>query len=201
MGIWRLCTVVCFAFLSSMALAGDVAQLHLHLSSMKTLDAKFKQTVMDDSGNILQQSEGVLAVERPNKIRWESTSPFRYLLVSDGETLWRYDAELEQLNTEAFDTEVAQAPAMIIGASIEQLDAQFDVKLHKQDTLREFTLIPKVPQMFSEMTLRFRQGKLIAMQLSDNLEQRTFIEFVAPKYNTRLPASLFRFDPETAASQ
>lgn len=201
MRIWRRCIVFCFTLISSLASAGDVAQLHLHLSSMKTLNAKFQQTVMDESGNILQESEGTLAVERPNKIRWESTSPFRYLLVSDGVTLWRYDAELEQLNTESFDSEVAQAPAMIIGASIEQLDNQFEVKLHKHDALREFTLIPKAAQMFSEMTLRFRWGKLIAMELRDNLEQRTIIEFVSPKYNDKLPSSLFQFDPETVEIQ
>lgn len=175
------------------ALAGDVAQLHLHLSSLKTLQAKFEQDVRDEQGNLLQHSSGDIAVQRPNKLRWESREPFHYQLISDGETLWRYDAELEQLNAEPATAELAQAPAMIIGASIEQLQNQFEVALNKEGALREFILTPKSPGMFSEMTLRFRQGKLIGMAMRDNLEQRTEIRFSSARYNKPLAAALFRY--------
>ena len=51
------------------AWAGDVAQLHLQLSSLQTLQASFEQEVYDEEGALLQQSRGELAVERPNKLR------------------------------------------------------------------------------------------------------------------------------------
>lgn len=182
----------CLAF-SVFARAGDVAQLHLHLSSLKTLQAKFEQEVRDEGGALLQSSRGDIAVERPNKLRWESREPFHYQLISDGETLWRYDADLEQLNTEPFSEELAAAPAMIIGASIEQLEKQFDVDFHKQGSLREFTLHPKQPGMFNQIKLRFEQGRLIGMAMQDNLAQYTEVRFIKPRYNQRIDASVFRY--------
>ena len=180
--------------------ASDVAQLHLHLSSLETLQAQFEQEVRDESGNVLQLTRGELAVERPNKLRWESREPFHYQLISDGVTLWRYDADLEQLNSEPFSDELAEAPAMIIGASIEQLESQFDVRFNKQGALREFILTPKQPGMFSQMSLRFRQGKLIGMSMRDNLEQYTEVKFINPRYNVPLADDTFIFSENNAPS-
>lgn len=175
------------------AWAGDVAQLHLQLSSLQTLQASFEQEVYDEEGALLQQSRGELAVERPNKLRWESREPFHYLLVSDGETLWRYDADLEQLNTEAFSPELAQTPALIIGASIAELESRFEVAMSKQGAQRDFTLTPRHPEMFTEMTLRFHKGKLVGMGMLDNLAQRTEIRLISPRYNRPIAADRFRF--------
>ena len=177
---------------------GDVAQLHLHLSGAQSLNAKFIQQVSDIDGQLLQESKGTIALKRPNKIRWESTEPFHYLLVSNGKTVWRYDADLEQLNTEPFDANLAQTPAMIISMSIEQLAAQYDVDVKKNGNSREFILSPKVPGSFTEMVLMFTWGKLTAMRLTDTLEQTTKIEFVNPKYNNRFSDRDFEFNEAEA---
>ena len=193
------CFLVCLLNIAP-ALAGDVVQLHLQLSSLKTLQADFEQDVFDEDGTLLQQSRGELMVERPNKLRWESREPFHYLLISDGETLWRYDADLEQLNTEAFSPELAQTPALIIGASIAELESRFEVAMNKQGAQREFILKPRSPEMFSQMTLRFNKGKLVGMAMLDNLAQRTEIRLTSPRYNKAIPAGDFRFN-EASLSQ
>lgn len=196
----KLVLFVLFTLLSAQAtMAGDVAQLHLQLSSLQTLQAEFEQEVYDEDGKLLQNSRGTLMVERPNKLRWESVEPFHYLLVSDGKTLWRYDADLEQLNTEAFTPELAQTPALIIGASIAELDERFDVTLRKQGVLREFVLTPREPEMFTEMTLRFSKGKLVSMAMRDNLAQQTEIRLQSPQYNRKIPTAQFQFDAASTA--
>ncbi|MDF1693492.1 MAG: outer membrane lipoprotein chaperone LolA [Zhongshania sp.] len=178
---------------------GDVAQLHLHLSGAQSLNAKFVQQVRDVDGELLQESKGTIALKRPNKIRWESIEPYHYLLVSNGQTVWRYDADLEQLNTEAFDANLAQTPAMIIGMSIDQLAAQYDVNVKKNGNAREFVLTPKQPGSFTEMALMFTWGKLTGMRLTDTLEQTTKIEFVNPKYNNRFSDREFEFNEAEAS--
>jgi outer membrane lipoprotein carrier protein len=189
----HIVVLVLFGLLSTLSFAeGDVAQLHLHLSGAQSLNAKFVQQVRDVEGELLQESKGTIALKRPNKIRWESTEPFHYLLVSDGKTVWRYDADLEQLNTEPFDSKLAQSPAMIISASIEQLAKQYDVSVKKQGNSREFLLTPKTESAFTQMALTFVWGKLTAMRLTDTLEQTTQIDFVNPKYNGKFDDALFR---------
>tara|TARA_R110001583_G_scaffold66117_3_gene190486 strand:+ start:9523 stop:10125 length:603 start_codon:yes stop_codon:yes gene_type:complete len=177
---------------------GDVAQLHLHLSGAQSLNAKFVQQVKDVDGQLLQESKGTIALKRPNKIRWESTEPFHYLLVSNGKTVWRYDADLEQLNTEPFDANLAQTPAMIISMTIDQLAAQYDVSVKKNGNAREFILLPKEPGSFTEMVLMFTWGKLTGMRLTDTLEQTTKIEFINPKYNNRFSDREFEFNEAEA---
>ncbi|GAB3381179.1 outer membrane lipoprotein chaperone LolA [Spongiibacter taiwanensis] len=173
---------------------GDVAQLHLLLSSANSLQSGFEQTVVDADGAVLQKSSGQISLQRPNKIRWQSTEPFNYLMISDGDTLWRYDADLDQLNTEPFDPSLAQAPAMILGASIEQLDSNFDVAISKNGIERSFILTPKEEGgNFSQLVLHFNQGKLIGMALVDTLEQRTDIKLIKPDYKPKFPAQHFTF--------
>lgn len=173
---------------------GDVAQLHLLLSSATSLEAGFDQTVYDADGSVVQKSSGQIALQRPNKIRWQSTAPYNYLMISDGETLWRYDADLDQLNMEPFDPSLAQAPAMILGASIEQLDENFDVAISKNGIERSFILTPKqVGGNFSELVLHFKQGKLVGMALTDTLDQRTDIQLVKPNYKPKFPAQYFTY--------
>jgi outer membrane lipoprotein carrier protein len=178
---------------------GDIAQLHLHLSGAQSINSKFVQQVRDASGELLQESKGTIALKRPNNIRWESLEPFRYLLVSNGKTVWRYDADLEQLNTDPFDSQLSQTPAMIIGASIDQLAADYLVSVIKSGNTREFVLTPKQQGAFSEMRLLFNMGKLSGMRLTDTLEQTTQIEFVEPKYNVKFDANMFEFNEAEAS--
>ena len=188
-------TVVCLLLLSlSLACRADVAQLHLHLSGTQSLSAQFTQKVRGEDGELLQESHGNIALQRPNKLRWESTEPYHYLLVSNGQTLWRYDADLEQLNEEPVDGELMQAPAMVIGASIEQLDRQFTVRVEKNGSEREFILTPRQEGPFTTLSLVFDSGKLVGMKMRDSLGQGTEIQFEKAKYNGKLAPSLFEFD-------
>lgn len=175
----------------------DVAQLHLNLSTARNLEADFEQEVRDTSGQLLQESSGTIALKQPNKIRWESVAPFRYLLVCDGITLWRYDADMEQLNVEPFDSSISQAPAMIIGATIEQLSEQFSVHLSKRGKERRFILTPKQESPFTELTLLFNRGKLQAMHFVDALEQTTILTLKNVQYADKLDDSLFVYRSDT----
>lgn len=196
----QLFLLLCLSVFQLPAFAeGDVAQLHLHLSGAQSINSKFVQQVRDASGELLQESKGTIALQRPNNIRWESLEPFRYLLVSNGKTVWRYDADLEQLNTDPFDAELSQTPAMIIGASIDQLAADYVVNVIKSGNTREFVLTPKQQGAFSEMRLLFNMGKLSGMRLTDTLEQTTQIDFVEPKYNLKFDAKMFEFNEAEAS--
>ncbi|CAA0088807.1 Outer-membrane lipoprotein carrier protein [Zhongshania aliphaticivorans] len=197
----QLFVFLCLSLLQLPVFAeGDVAQLHLHLSGAQSLSANFVQQVRDTDGNLLQESKGTIALKRPNNIRWESLEPFRYLLVSNGQTVWRYDADLEQLNTEEFNSLMSQTPAMIIGASIDELAADYSVTVVKSDNSREFILIPKQQGAFLEMRLLFSMGKFTGMRLVDTLEQTTQIDFIKPKYNIEFDEKTFEFNQENEAA-
>jgi len=68
-----------------------------YLAMVDSLDAKFKQEILDSEGNLLELSEGSMSLERPNKYRWLYQTPFSKEIVCDGKKLWVFDSDLEQV--------------------------------------------------------------------------------------------------------
>ena len=82
--------------------AEDAAQrLEAALKKMDSLSAEFKQTLLDEDKNVVQQSRGTLALQRPGKFAWLYIEPFEQRIVGDGNELWVYDVELEQVTENA----------------------------------------------------------------------------------------------------
>jgi outer membrane lipoprotein carrier protein len=68
--------------------ASATDSLNQLLINLHSLTAHFTQTIIDGKGNILQQTSGQMALQRPGKFRWETQAPTRQLLVADGNHVW-----------------------------------------------------------------------------------------------------------------
>jgi outer membrane lipoprotein carrier protein len=135
-----------FLFLAgALAQADDEAlqRLSTRLDALKTLQAQFVQTVSDEHGKVLQTSQGTIAVKRGNRLRWETTAPFAYLIVTDGAQLWRYDRDLEQATRQNFTGELANTPALILSGDMPRIRTNYDVTLEKGAAGDYFKLVPK----------------------------------------------------------
>ncbi|MCZ6486880.1 MAG: outer membrane lipoprotein chaperone LolA [Gammaproteobacteria bacterium] len=67
------------------------------LANLDNLTAEFKNSVRDDDKKIVQQSSGTLAIQRPGKFSWIYTEPYEQQIIADGEELWIYDVDLDQV--------------------------------------------------------------------------------------------------------
>lgn len=174
----------------------DAAALVALLQPVGSLSASFEQTVRDDRGEILQRASGEMQVMRPNRLRWQTNEPFHYLVVTDGDVLWRYDADLEQANREPFRGELADAPGLILGGDPQRIVQQYDVRREKQN----FVLEPRDQKaLFKRLTLTWDKQAPRKMILQDRLDQITEIEFSAVQVNPELPTDLFVFTPPAEA--
>ena len=72
-------------------------QLEHFLQDVRSLLADFEQTLVDESNRETQHSAGMVAIKRPGKFRWDYQLPYQQLIVADGEKLWVYDTDLEQV--------------------------------------------------------------------------------------------------------
>ena len=186
--------ILMFGISISQSLRADEAgeQLSALMSNAESMTANFKQRIVDDNGDVLQESEGTVSVSRPFKLRWETVKPFNYLMVTDGDTLWRYDADLEQLNSEPLTEEMRQTPALLLGLGGAELQQNFDVVSADEGV---FTLLPKGESPFTEMTVSFsEQGVIEAMTMSDSLGQRTTLELEDVSINPEMAAGIFTMD-------
>ena len=170
--------------------------LSAKLDSLKSIQGQFVQTVSDEAGKVLQTSQGSLSVKRGNHLRWETTAPFAYLIVTDGAVLWRYDRDLEQATKQKFKGELADTPALILSGDIPRIRANYDVSKEQGSAGEYFKLKPKQKNaLFRALTLQFSGNSIALLVLQDNLDQRTEIRFNSVKNNPDLAEPLFRFDP------
>jgi len=177
------------------AAATPVDQLTKLLKNMTSLDADFQQRILDAKGGRLQEVSGHLSLARPGKFYWRTETPFPQTVVSDGETLWLYDPDLEQVSIQTLDPNQSRTPAMLLSGDIDSIEQRFIVKLTRDsERFQEYLLVPiEQDSLFEELRLSFTGNQLSSLLLSDSLGQRTSIELYDAQFNPSLPDDRFSF--------
>ena len=191
-----------FASFSLQAATEELAiqRLTTLLNQAQTINGRFSQLTLDGSGTQLQETSGDMALKRPGQFRWHTDAPMEQLLVSNGEQIWLYDPDLEQVTIQKMDQRLTHTPALLLSGDVSQIADSFDITLKEGGSVVDFILKPKAADsLFESLRLSFRNGVINDMQLIDNVGQRTNILFLGVKMNPPIPASQFTFEvPEGA---
>lgn len=183
-------------FCSSFALAATGAEkLTELLASYDGFSAQFQQVTLSDNGREAQKTEGSVLLSKPNRFRWETQQPFPQEIVSDGQFIWIYDPDLEQVTQRSAATQQESAPALILNGQIEQLQKNYNIRL-MDDTGDEqlFDLTPLSDQhSFSRIRLAFSGQVISELMLVDSLGQRTSVVFSDQQLNPAFSADSFFF--------
>jgi len=173
-----------------------VQRLEAALKKMDNLTAEFKQTVLDEDKNIVQQSRGTLALQRPGKFAWTYIEPFEQRIVGDGSELWVYDVELEQVTVKPMDAGISNAPIMIL---MKQSDVtqEFDViEVGQRKFLYWVELKPQASDLeFSSIFIGLEDNNVRAMELQDRFGQSTQIVFENMRVGVVHNPATFKFVP------
>ena len=174
---------------------GD-AVLTQRLAELQTLSANFEQRVTAADGHPLQQSSGVLQLAKPGRIYWVAEPPFEQTVVSDGERIWVYDPDLEQVTIHNLDDRVQSTPALLLSGEVDNLEDTYRVSGRQiGDNTREFTLEPRSPDsLFTSLRLTFFKGELQEMRMQDSLAQLSGLSFDRIRLNEPVEAGAFTLD-------
>jgi len=183
-----------FLCLSNISFANEV--LNKFFNDLKTLQSKFDQKLIDEGGNLLEDSKGEVYLQRPSKFRWHYQNPYEQLIVGDGEKVWIYDMDLEQVTVKSMDEALGKTPAWLL-TSGENIENDFIVtKLSFQAGISSWLLKPKDKEaQFNAIGLSLKNGELQHFELKDNLGQTTIITFKESRYNQAIDEEYFRFTP------
>lgn len=175
--------------------SSDEDILKRFLGKMQTLEANFKQTLVDDQGVELESTSGVVFLDRPDKFRWDYKIPYAQTIVTNGELLWFYDEDLEQVTIKDVSTSIENTPAAIFG-SYEDLDTQFIIiALGNIEEYDWVELTPRdIESQYNSIRLGFDKDKLGMMVMFDNLGQVTRIDFTDEVLNKKMEDSMFNFE-------
>lgn len=192
----RLISFAVVVVLPHIAFASDTEDLVALLEGVKSLDARFEQVILDRDGSRIQTSSGQMQVKRPRQFRWHAEEPFEQLVVSNGELVWIYDIDLEQVLERPLGNEVGETPALLLSGDSSNIAQEFEIK-RLQGFASEVTyqLIPKSnEQLFDMLEISFIGAKPSGMRLEDSLGQKTSFEFIQPKINKKIADTLFEFE-------
>ena len=180
--------------------AGGLEQLKSFLVDAKTIKAAFEQTVADGSGKVIQQSTGSMQLSRPGKFRWEYVKPYRQLVVGDGEKLWLYDPDLNQVTVKKLDKAIGSSPAALLAGDAE-IEKNFNLKDGGADkNLNWVEATPKSSEStFERVRMGFASSGLSVLELKDNFGQTTVIRFANVQLNSKPAAGDFSFTPPKGA--
>jgi outer membrane lipoprotein carrier protein len=165
------------------------------LQGYGSFSANFQQVTLADNGRQAQKTEGSLLLAKPNLFRWETLQPFPQEIVSDGQFIWIYDPDLEQVTQRSADTQQGSAPALILNGQIAQLQKTYSIRL-VEDTGSEqlFDLKPLTEQHnFSRIRLAFSGEVISELMLEDSLGQKTSVVFSEQQLNPEIKPESFFF--------
>jgi len=177
--------------------AEDAAQrLEAALKKMDSLSAEFKQTLLDEDKNVVQQSRGTLALQRPGKFAWLYIEPFEQQIVGDGNELWVYDVEIEQVTVKPMDAGISNAPIMILMKQ-SGVTQQFDViEVGQRKFLYWVELKPHAADLeYSSIFIGLEDDNVRAMELQDQFGQSTQIVFENMRVGVVHNPATFKFVP------
>ena len=178
----------------------SLERLRAFVRETQTARASFLQTVTDKNFHLVQQVSGEFAIARPGKFRWSVDKPYQQLLVGDGERVWIYDPDLNQVVKRRNDQALGSTPAALL-AGRDDVERAFDWRdLPPADGLDWLGATPKDKESaFSDIRLGFDASGLAALEIWDNFGQRTRITLTGLQRNPKLAPELFRFTPPKGA--
>jgi outer membrane lipoprotein carrier protein len=192
--------LLCLMLVAALPAHADaVDTLREFVRDVKTGRAAFTQTVTSPDGAKKKTSSGSFEFARPNRFRFAYAKPFEQLIVGDGQKVWLYDTDLNQVSSRPMDQALGSTPAALLAGS--GLDKDFE--LSPQPAAQGLEWVEAKPRVkdgaFQSLRIGFRDKALAAVEIVDGFGQRSLLQFSELQTNPALPAERFRFVPPPGA--
>lgn len=192
---WRSKLILVAALgLPTVAHAAAVDQLRSFLTQTQSARGDFTQRVTARAGSKPQESSGTFAFQRPGKFRWVYGKPYQQTLVADGDRLFIYDKDLNQVTVRKLTGALPASPASILFGS-NDFERDFVVEDGgSRDGLQWIVARPRAKDtVFDRVEIGFRDSLPAAMALTDSFGQTSILVFGKVERNPPLAADTFRF--------
>lgn len=199
---------IALSLAASLAHADGLQDLETFLREVKSAQANFTQVVTSpkregETTARSKTSSGRFEFQRPGRFRFEYTKPFEQTIVADGQTLWLYDVDLNQVTARKQQDVLGSTPAALIasGTDLKGLSDAFDLKAGAaRDGMEWVDAQPKAKDgQLQSVKVGFRQGQLAVLEIVDGLGQRSVLSFAQWQGNVAVKPERFRFQPPAGA--
>ncbi len=206
--------LVTSALTATMACASSLDTLETFLKSTKSGRADFTQvaTPPAKAGQTTVRSKtstGQFSFVRPTRFRFDYVKPFPQVIVADGQTLWLYDADLEQVTARKLAQALGSTPAALVATASDLNALQKEFSLEAQadsDGLQWVQATPKNRERtIQSVRIGLRSDGLLVslgkLEIFDAMGQRSVLSFERFEVNPmNLGPAQFNFVPPRGVS-
>jgi outer membrane lipoprotein carrier protein len=184
--------------------AGALEQFKSFVATSKSARGEFVQRVARMEGGaslkVSKESSGSFQFSRPGRFIWIYKKPYEQVLQADGEKLYIYDRDLNQVTVRKLGNALGSSPAAILFGS-NDVEKDFTLKeVGPKDGLDWLQATPKSKDTtFEKIGIAMKDGVPAAMELRDSFGQLTMLTFTRFEKNPELPDTQYRFVPPKGA--
>ena len=191
--------------------AAALKDLENFVKDTKSGRAAFTQVVTSPAKDGLtpktKTSTGTFEFLRPNRFKFLYKKPFEQSIVSDGQTLWLHDVDLNQVTARKLAQVLSGTPAAVIAAAADLKGLQADfvlTALPEKAGLRWVQAVPKTKEgQLQNITVGIKTTdkgtELAALEILDSFGQLSVMTFSQFEVNPALAVASFQFKPPAGA--
>ncbi len=192
------------SFFASIAIVLPVLGYASALDQFKTFSANTKSAkgdftqqqikMVDGVAKISKTATGTFIFSRPGKFIWSYLKPYEQSLQTDGEKLYIYDKDLNQVTTRDLGGALGASPAAILFGG-DDLEKNFNVKeVGIKQGVEWLDATPKAKDtQFEHIGIGMKEGVPMALELRDSFGQVSLVTLKNIEKNPALKADQFKF--------
>jgi outer membrane lipoprotein carrier protein len=199
------------ACLSFSAQASVLESLESFIKTVKSGRASFVQTATSPAkaGQVarVKTSSGTFEFIRPNRFRFVYQKPFEQSIVADGQTVWLFDVDLNQVTARKQAQVMGSTPIALIASApdLRALQAEFLIaEIPSGDKSNEGLQWVLATPRSKDNALRsvrigFKGNSLVVLEMEDSFGQQSVLRFSGFEVNAGVDAASFAFKPPAGA--
>lgn len=179
--------------------ASDLAEV---MQTMNTVTADFVQLSPQANGGKQKMERGNVFIKRPNRFRWDVTSPFNQQIISNGDKIWMIDPDFQQVVVKVQEQNGGAVALQLLSGNTAGFLKDYAVRRGVYGPETVYTLTPrKKADLFESMDINFTRGKLSAIKLVDAFGGTRRIDFSRMRLNVPINNSTFAVDRKSLERQ
>ncbi|WP_230409695.1 outer membrane lipoprotein chaperone LolA [Undibacterium fentianense] len=182
---------------AGLAHASAIEQFKAFVLNAKTAKGEFNQVQMkmvNGVSKVGKSSSGTFKFARPGKFIWTYLKPYEQILQADGDKLYLYDRDLNQVTIKNLGNAIASSPAAILFGSVD-LEKNFTMRdVEVKQGIEWLEAVPKTKDsQFDSIGIGMKDGIPVGMELRDSFGQISVITLKNFEKNSSFPLDQFKF--------
>jgi|AP95_1055475.scaffolds.fasta_scaffold00025_11 outer membrane lipoprotein carrier protein len=175
------------ASVPSQEVQSPIDRLETLLGSIETLQASFSQQSVKTG-----MQTGKFWLQKPNQFRIETSAPLSQTIVSNGDSLWTHDRDLEQVIINKLNNRLAEMPVLLFAGDPSLIADSYEVDFFEDEVLSYYILTPLAStSLFTRLQLTFDQSSPTRISVENAMGERTVIDLTDVAKNMDIEAARF----------